>query len=380
MPLSGNRRRLLDRTLLSTSDELIKLTEKHLKTYLGEALSVPIASVALISVASEYTSSYITEHLDGHVSFSTNSVLPTEAALDFLVQQAFYGAALDEYLTMLQDDAESPLLQKTLYAEVVAEDAEEDTQPKTVSFFGNFQWTTPWIIICSAGGAALLAIVILSLLFCKARMVRRSRQDNLEKQNSADTPTTHPEHQERFDDDVDSDIHSDVGSDATSVYSYKQQDDTSVSLAPSFLHAITERTALGAFYGGESDDDSLQTPSVLWNEIEQQEAHVYEPPSRPKSIIVAPRDRVKSRVSQSAARQPKVEPADDAGSYAEWANDAGSDASSVNGESVVMYLTDDEDVVRSEFAHVWDDEIKKADVTTFPDGDISFEESVYSNV
>ena len=382
MPLSGNRRRLLDRSLLSTTSELIKLTRKHLKNYLGEALSLSIASVSLTSSASEYTTSYLMEDLQGQVYFYPNAVLPTQAALDFLVQQAFYGVALDEYLTLLHDNAESPVLQKTLYAEVVAEDEIVDPQPKTVGFFGNFQWTTPWIIICAAGGAAILAISILCLLFCKARMTRQNGQDILEKQLSGETPTTHPEGLEGFDDDIHSDAISDVESDATSVYSYKHQDDGSVSLAPSFLHAITERTALGAFYGGESDDDSLQTPSVLWNQVEQQEAHVYDPPLRPKSVIVTPKDREKSRVFQSSVQHPKVESDDDAVDVLDqsWAYDAAYDGASANGESVVNYLTDDEDITRNEFSHVWDDEIKKADVTTFPDGDISFEESVYSNV
>lgn len=349
-----------------------------MKAYLGEALSLSIASVSLISLSSEYSSSYITEDLQGRVYFNREAVLPTPAALDFLVQQAFTGIALDEFLTLLQNDAESSVLQKTLYAEVVSEDEVVDTQPKSVSFFGDFQWTTPWIVICAAGGAAILALLILSLLLCKARCARRDGQDQLEKQNSGETPTTHPEYQHGFYDEANSDMQSDIESDGTSVYSYKHQDDASMSLAPSILHAITERSALGAFYGGESDDDSLQTPSVMWNQVEKQDTHVYDPPSRPMSVIVRSKEIEKTRLSQSAsAQKAKAEPDDDAQS---WAYDAAYDGASAagDGESVAMYLTDDEDAVRNEFSHVWDDEIKKADVTTFPDGDISFEESVYS--
>ncbi len=382
LPLSNNLRRLSDRSTLSTSDQLIKLTEKHLTGYLGEALSLSIASVSLISVASEYSSSYLVEDLQGRVYFYRNSVLPTPATLDFLVQQAFLGLALDEFLTLLQNNAESSVLQKTLYAEVVTEDDVLDTQPKSVSFFGDFQWTTPWIVICAAGGAAILALFILSLLLCKARCARRDAQDHLEKQNSGETPTTHPEYHHGFDDEANSDVQSDIESDGTSVYSYKHQDDASMSIAPSILHAITERSALGAFYGAESDDDSLQTPSILWNHGGQQDTHVYEPPIRPKSVIVRPNEKEKTRLFQSASVQKAMaKPDDDARS---WAYDAAYDGTSaagdgsLNGDSVVMYLTDDEDAVRNEFSHVWDDETKKADVTTFPDGDISFEESVYS--
>jgi hypothetical protein len=108
-----------------------------------------------------------------------------------------------------------------------------------------------------------------------------------------------------------------------SVYSYKQQDDASISLAPSFLHAVTERSALGAFYGGGSDDDSLQTPSLLWNRPGGADQPATDLP-RPKSVILLPSEdqKTKSAFTVSALKQHDHQPEseDENASYAQsWA-------------------------------------------------------------
>lgn len=390
MPITRNRRRVASRYVVTYSDELIQLTQKHLRNYLQDSLGISIASVSLKTVASEYSTSSLVADLEGQVYFIEDSILPTQPTLDFLVKQAFYGTALDEFLRLLQDEAKSSLLQNTVYAQVSVEGDETTTSqaPKQANFFGNFQWTTPWIIIVTAGGLAVIAIFILGLVWYKTKSRRQAssslgQDDLLVKQNSGETPTTHPDQPEMFEDD---ELESELGSDGTSVYSYKQQDDASISLAPSFLHAITERSALGAFYAGGSDDDSLQTPSLLWNQPGVAEQPGSDQP-RPKSVILLPSEdqKTKSTFTISALKQHDQQPEseDENASYAQsWTYEGASalgDESVAGDSAPVMYLTDDDEGPQNEFSHLWDDEEKKEDITSFPDGDISFEEDVYSN-
>jgi hypothetical protein len=120
------------------------------------------------------------------------------------------------------------------------------------------------------------------------------KQKSLNQVNSQDTPQTKAD---RFDEeDAPPD---DSASDNTSIYSYKVQDDTSVSLAPSFLHAITERSALGAFY----DDDSMNAPSYLWNAEEDIVPKDSAPPSTPESVSFIPRDDDEIHAFQSSLRK-----------------------------------------------------------------------------
>lgn len=366
---------MVDRGLLTSSDELMLLTEMHLQTYLEDSLGLAISTVTLDSVASEYATTHLLEVLEGRVYFTENTVMPTQGTLDFLVRQAFVGLALDDYLRLLQDEAESPLLKSTIYAEVVVEveEPEEDSSD-------GFEWTLPLIVIVAGGGAAMLSVCILAYLLCTAKSRRQFA--GLTKQGSSDTPATHSGPPEVFEDDS----QSDVESDATSVYSYKQHDDSSVSLAPSFMHAITERSALGGFYA-ESDDDSLKTPSLLWNQ-EGQATNPTKHQPRPKSVVVGPTrgDEIHS-YNDAIRRQQRQYGQEEYGQedYADqsWADGGGAsmggEESLGGGANSVLYLTDDEEPIkRKDFSHLWDEEEKKEDMNSYPAGELSFEDDIYS--
>jgi len=255
--------------------ELLKFTSSHLHDYLEQALGLGIGAVkSLESVASEQGNTFWMEDIEGGVVyFNGNTAAPTENQLDILVKNAFLGVALDDFIAELQEKAFSPLLQSTLYAEVNVEarnynNLNNNQQGGNGS--GNREsnqnsiWSTGSIMVVAAAGVACLSMVTLVMLLCTARGKARRNfllatknsalsssfsstsdlQDEIgSKHITVRQPTKRP-------------TGSDYDSDNTSVYSYKQYDaDDSVSLAPSFLHAINERTALGEYY---NIDDSFE--------------------------------------------------------------------------------------------------------------------------
>jgi hypothetical protein len=276
--------------------ELVSITETHLQQYLQDALGLDILAVDLTSFATEYTSTYILEEMDnGRVYFPQGSVVPTTSTLDLLVRNAFVGLALDEYISTLQNTALSPILKSAIYAELVVDGATppNGAQQQQGNSDGGFEWTTPWIIIVAGGGAAVLAVCCLAFLLFSAKCQRRdTRGDVLAKVASNDTPLSfNDDGMELFRNEGDDDASGSYCSDGTSVYSYKQHDDSSVSLAPSFLHAINERSALGAFY--DTDDDSLKAPSVLWQEQAAAQSEQRSPAvssRRPDSVVISPKN------------------------------------------------------------------------------------------
>lgn len=274
-----------------------------MQTYLQDALGLDILAISLPSMASAYTSdgSLLEDVQGGRVYFGTGSVVPTTATLDTLAQNAFTGAALDDFLRVLQTQAESSLLRSTIYVQVIVNDADASSKlnSATRSVNGNndnnsvaFEWTLPWIVIVVGGSAAAIAVSVLAYLLFSAKARRRAkhfslRDLDLAKAASNDTPLTATgggSHEEFRDNDDDEDC---SDSDGTSIYSYKQHDDSSVSLAPSFLHAINERSALGAFY----DTDEEKSPHAgLWRDGANS-SPAYEAlqnAKRPDSIVITP--------------------------------------------------------------------------------------------
>lgn len=75
-------------------------------------------------MTSAYTSdgSLLEDVQGGRIYFGTGSVVPTTATLDMLVQNAFIGVALDNFMSVLQTQAESSLLQLTIYVQVIVND------------------------------------------------------------------------------------------------------------------------------------------------------------------------------------------------------------------------------------------------------------------
>jgi hypothetical protein len=386
--LSINKeRRLSSQHLESGTDELISLTESHLKTYIQDALSINVVEVLLKSLSVESSKSYLMEQFEGRIYFEEKYILPTQSSLDFLVEQAFNGDAVGAFLLLLQNSAKSPPLQNAIFANIEFDNENVAEAPLEKTFFGDFEWTTPWIVIVAAGCISLLACLLIVILICKANVRNSYPSPDAEKKTLAGTPRTHAD--DSFVGFEDSAV-SDIESDTHSVYSYKHQDDASISLAPSLLHAIHERAALGSFYAG-SDDDSMQSPSVFWN---QKGASVDEKNNalRPKSVIVIsslgiktdstadnpnegnnPSTETSSILSDKSCEKSHVVEDDPS------AVDSVPEEESVAGYSEILNMTDDDMVKRKDFSHVWDNEVQKLDVTSFPDGDLSFEDDVISN-
>jgi hypothetical protein len=367
--LKRNLRRVLQSEQVSLSDELILLTGRHLKAYFGNALSIEIVAVMLTSLHSDYSSSYLIEDIGGTVYFAENDVLPTVSALNFLVEQAFHGSSLDDFLAILQETSGSSALRNALYAEIVLDDTVL-ALPAKKSFFGDFKWTTPWIVIAAATGVALFATLFLILFLLKARSQRVMKVSGTKCKTSG-TPRTQILKND-FVEDLNSDDRSAQASDLTSVFSYRQQDDI-VSLAPSFQHAFSDRSALGAFYGTESDDDSIKTPTSLISQGMSEDDYSFhqEKKSRP---VKGPKSNCKiSTVSQKyrgISRERNNENESVQSSTFDEAYDASSDAgdTTVDDESSAACFKSKSG---QEFSHLWDDDSQKLEGPTFVDLDQS---------
>jgi hypothetical protein len=369
--LKRNLRRALEIQERSLSEELILLTERHLKVYLENSLSIDIVAVKLMSLRSEYTSSYLIEDITGKIYFSNNDVLPTISALNFLVQQAFHGSSLDTFLALLQADSASSTLRNALYVEIVLVDT-NPASPAKNTFFGDFKWTTPWIVIAAATGIAIFATSFLCFFLLKARSQKEVETSGF-KRKIADTPKTLVM-QNQFVDDKNSDVQSEQSSDLASVFSYKQQDDTSVSLAPSFLHALSERSALGAFFGTESDDDSMKTPTSFIHQGVYEDDKNSQQQKKPRSVSV-PTSKFNINIVSQKCRGGYREKDSENESVQSSTFEEAYDASSYAGDTTVGDETTTACVKSKrgqEFSYLWDDDsLQKADGPTFVDLDYS---------
>jgi len=260
-------------------EELLSYTALHLHAYMEQALGLEVFAVtSLESVVSEQGDTYWMEDIEGGVvHFDQNTAAPAGNALDILVQNAFLGMALDSFIAELQEKAISPLLQSTLYAEVVVESRlsedfyKREKDNSNINLNKNGIWSTGFIMVVSAAGIACTSMVTLLVLLCTARDKSRKKFLSLSKGSMLSSSfSSSSELQEETESSINERQPTqrvtglDYDSDSTSIYSYKQHDaDDSVSLAPSFLHAINERTALGEYYNTDNSFDHQFNPDNI---------------------------------------------------------------------------------------------------------------------
>lgn len=188
--------------------------------------------------------------MTGVIYYSPEDVVPTSQTLDLLVQSAFVGKALDDYVSLLQDEAKDPILKSTLYAEIVVDPTREvdDGEKPLDDTTGAKFWTKGFITVIAAAGVACFSMIVLTFLLCSARArARRKFLLATQKSNSTTSNSSEDDDQQR----QPSQPPVNYDSDGTSVYSYVQHDqEDDISFAPSFLHAMNERSALGDYYDG----------------------------------------------------------------------------------------------------------------------------------
>lgn len=296
------RRHLQD--LSASREQLVAILESHLHQYFEQSLGLDILAVKLASTAldsnDQPTATVLRTQMAGSAYFPPNSVLPSRATLDFLVDGALSGSAVIEFLSRLQA-SKDPWLVNVQDISVLSEQSLNGsptnnnnpppaTQPETQA---EPALSTGFIIIVAAAGVAALAVGMLVYLMLRGpKGKNRRRPDSIYKSRSDESPRTQPQ----------SDTHSDVEaqaddqSDLTSTYTYRNDEKSLVSMAPSFMYSIAGRSAM-ADDSSNVEDSSIQAPSLLWGGSEES---YNEDLLQPAIIITTPVDKKNSSFPASS--------------------------------------------------------------------------------
>ena len=204
-----------------------------------------ILDVLLAIIFSETSKLNVTTaRFDGTVYFKEEDKLPSNQTINLLTDQAFKGAALNELVIAFSNNDQLTDIKKVK----LEGDANVLTTIVDNSKNSGGGLSVGLMVIIGGIGVGTVAVAIFTYLLISNR--KESQAEIVKTDTALSSPRT-------IDPESGQDFH-DNQSDMTSVYSYIK-DEGSVSIAPSYMYALNERSIVN-----DSDDDDAFLTSPAW--------------------------------------------------------------------------------------------------------------------